>query len=290
MTTLAYSECYIQRWWVNVSQELTVNGSRLAYTEAGAAVGTPIIWLHGSGPGATGMSNFGGNLSAFGEYRNVVIDLPGWGGSERPSDELLLFNAAETVTGAMKELGIERSHLVGNSYGGGVSMRIAVTRPEMVDRLVLMAPGGVLPDDAPPWPAGLQRLFEYMAAERPTREDMAEFVKMMVHDESLATDELIDERFEASLPRHPELPIPPNFGDMTPDLGRIQSPTLLVWGREDQTVPLTWASKILHGIPDAELRVLPNCRHWVQYERRPEFNHIVREFLSGGPSSAAAGE
>lgn len=271
-----------------MSNFLTIDGARLTYTEAGS--GAPVVWLHGSGPGATGMSNFGGNLPAFEDYRNIVIDLPGWGGSERQSDELLLFKAAETVTRAMAELGIERAHVVGNSYGGGVAMRIAITRPEMVDRLVLMAPGGVLPDDAPPWPAGLQRLFEYMATEDPTREAMAEFVGMMVYDESLATDELIDDRYQASLASHPELPIPPHFGDITPDLGRIQSPTLLVWGREDQTVPLAWASKILHGIPDAELRVLPNCRHWVQYERRAEFNHIVREFLSGGPVPVTAGE
>lgn len=257
---------------------LNLGGVRLAYTEFGS--GTPIIWLHGSGPGATGMSNFGGNLEAFPDYRNIVIDLPGWGASDRPSDEMLLFAAADTVHRAMIELGMPRAHLVGNSYGGGVAMRLAVTQPEMVDRLVLMAPGGVLPDDAPPWPAGLQRLFDYMADERPTRESMSEFVRMMVFDQSLVTDELVDERFQSSLARHPELPIPPQFGDVTPDLGRIAAPTLLVWGREDQTVPLTWATKILNGIPNAELRVLPNCRHWVQYERKHEFNHIVREFLS----------
>lgn len=255
-----------------------IDGARLAYSESGD--GEPIVWLHGSGPGATGLSNFGGNVPAFGDYRNVVIDLPGWGASERAGDELLLFEAAESVRRALTELGVSRAHLVGNSYGGGVAMRLAVTHPELVERLVLMAPGGVLPDDAPPWPAGLQQLFDYMLSESPSREDMATFVRMMVFDESLATDDLIDDRYEASLVRHPELPVPPHFGDITPDLGRIQAPTLLVWGREDQTVPLTWASKILHGIPNAELRVLPNCRHWVQYERREEFNEIVRSFLA----------
>jgi pimeloyl-ACP methyl ester carboxylesterase len=81
-----------------------------------------------------------------------------------------------------------------------------------------------------------------------------------------------------------------NFGDLTPDLPGIKAPTLLLWGREDQTVPLTWAPRILNGIPDAELRVLPNCRHWVQYEKALEFDHIVREFLAGGVAAAASGE
>lgn len=261
-----------------MTRTVDVGDGVLAYTESGA--GDPVVWLHGSGPGATGMSNFGANLAAFADHRNVVVDLPGWGWSPRPeTDQPLLHHAAERVVRAMTALGIDRAHLIGNSYGGGVAMRIAITEPERVGRLVLMAPGGVLPTDAPPWPVGLQHLFDYMAAEKPSREAMAEFVKLMVHDEALATDALIDERYQASLRSHPELPVPPNFGDLTPDLHRIEARTLLVWGREDQTVPLTWAPKVLHGIPDAELRVLPRCRHWVQYERAPEFNRIVREFL-----------
>ncbi|MDX3359053.1 MULTISPECIES: alpha/beta fold hydrolase [Streptomyces] len=272
-----------------MTRTVDVGDGRLAYVESGE--GSPVVWLHGSGPGATGMSNFGANLPAFADHRNLVVDLPGWGGSPRPdTDEPLIHHAAERVRRALAALGVERAHLIGNSYGGGVAMRIAVTHPELVDRLVLMAPGGVLPEDAPPWPVGLERLFAYMASEKPSREEMARFVRLMVFDESLATDALIDERYEASLRAHPELPVPPDFGDMTPDLARITAPTLLVWGREDQTVPLTWASTILHGIPDAELRVLPRCRHWVQYERAPEFNHLVREFLHGGATAAAPGE
>ncbi|WP_432937083.1 alpha/beta fold hydrolase [Kribbella sp. CA-253562] len=260
--------------------------TQLAYTDAGS--GAPIVWLHGSGPGASGLSNFGGNLPAFDDYRNIVIDLPGWGESPRPeTDEPLIFHAADRVYRAMTALGIERAHLVGNSYGGAVAMRIAMQYPEHVDRLVLMAPGGVLPADAPPWPAGLELLFAYLAADKPSREAMAEFVRLMVFDESLATEALIDERYAASLRAHPEMPIPPNFGDLTPDLARIGAATLLVWGREDQTVPVNWALRILEGIPTAELRVLPHCRHWVQYERAPEFNHIVREFLRGGAAASS---
>lgn len=272
-----------------MTKTVDVGDADLAYTESGT--GRPVIWLHGSGPGATGMSNFGANLPAFGDYRNIVVDLPGWGSSPRPpTDEPMIFHAAERVFRAMSALGIERAHLVGNSYGGGVAMRMAVCHPDRVGRLVLMAPGGVLPADAPPWPVGLAKLFAYMASQEPSREAMAEFVHLMVHDQALATEALIDERYASSLKAHPELPIPPNFGDMTPDLGRISAPTLLLWGRDDQTVPLTWAPAILHGIPDAELRVLPNCRHWVQYERAAEFNHIVREFLQGGVATAIMSE
>src|SRR5580698_2097850 len=109
---------------------VNVGESRLAYTETGT--GTPVIWLHGSGPGATGISNFGGNMPAFQDYRNIVVDLPGWGSSPRDTQEPLIFHAAEAVTDAMTALGIRKAHLVGNSYGGGVAMRIAVTEPDHV--------------------------------------------------------------------------------------------------------------------------------------------------------------
>lgn len=116
---------------------LQLDETRLAYSEVGS--GPPVVWLHGSGPGATGLSNFGGNLAGFADYRNIVIDLPGWGESNRASDEWLLFAAADIVHRAMNELGVPHAHMICNSYGGGVAMRLAITRPEVVDRLVLMA-------------------------------------------------------------------------------------------------------------------------------------------------------
>ena len=70
----------------------------------------------------------------------------------------------------------------------------------------------------------VDRLFAYMAAEKPSRAAMAEFVRLMVFDETLATESLIDERYESSLRAHPELPIPPNFGDLTPDLALDRRP------------------------------------------------------------------
>jgi 4,5:9,10-diseco-3-hydroxy-5,9,17-trioxoandrosta-1(10),2-diene-4-oate hydrolase len=66
-----------------VTSTLDVGDTRLAYTDAGS--GSPVVWSHGSGPGATGMSDFGGNLPAFEGYRNIVVDLPGWGSLRGPN-------------------------------------------------------------------------------------------------------------------------------------------------------------------------------------------------------------
>jgi pimeloyl-ACP methyl ester carboxylesterase len=246
--------------------------------------GPAIVWLHGSGPGASGMSNFGGNLEAFAGFRNIVFDLPRFGRSDKPDiDEPLTFHSADRVYAALQTLGVERAHFIGNSFGGGVTMRLAVEHPQLVDRIVLMAPGGAMPDGMTEWPVGLKALLDYMADPDPTREKLAAFVRIMLADQAFYSEELVDTRFNASLKAHPEVRVPPNYGDMKPDLHRIGSPTLLLWGREDKTVPLTWAPTVLNGIPNAELHVLPNCGHWVMYEKRERFNAIVRDFLEGEP-------
>lgn len=258
---------------------------RLHVSEYGE--GHPVIWLHGSGPGATGMSNFASNLPAFADYRNLVFDLPRYGASDRPEiAEPLVFHAAARVVAALDGLGVRQTHIVGNSFGGAIGIRIAAERPDLVGRLVVNAGGARVKDGAGPSP-GLQILFDYMSAPDPSREGIARFIDAMLADPTLATPELIDQRFAASVRTHPELAsIPPDHGDLIPDLPRVRARTLLLWGRDDVFLPLERALLNVRGIPDAELRVIPRCGHWVQVEAREYFNRAVREFFADAPSMA----
>jgi pimeloyl-ACP methyl ester carboxylesterase len=243
--------------------------------------GHPLVWLHGSGPGASGMSNFGANLPAFAGYRNLVFDLPRYGSSDAPViDEPLIGFAARQVAAALDELGVRRTHLIGNSFGGSTSIRIAANRPELVGRLVSMG-GSARPDGKFDLPEGLRILFDYMRGPEPSRELLEGFVRAMVVDESLVTDELIDARLQASRRVHPEIRVvPPDQGDLKPYLDQVQAPTLLIWGREDRFIPLEWALITLRGIKDATLHVVPHCGHWVQVEAREEFERLVVDFFA----------
>lgn len=254
------------------------DGIRLQVTESGS--GPAIVWLHGSGPGATGMSNFGGNLPAFDGYRNLVFDLPRFGGSDRPDiNEPLVPHAARNVVAALKNLGVDRTHIVGNSFGGAIGIKIAAQWPHLVDRLVVNA-GGARANDGSGPSKGLQLLFRYMAQPEPSREGIREFVDAMLVDKSLLTEELVEQRYQASVRTHPELQrVPPDHGDLNPDLPLVQAKTLLLWGREDIFLPLERALINVRGIPNAELRVIPHCGHWVQVEAREYFNRAVREFF-----------
>src|SRR6266540_985630 len=97
---------------------------RLHVTELGE--GRPLVWLHGSGPGSTSVGTFADHLPAFAHRRNLLIDLPRFGRSDRPDVEgPMIHYAAARLADVLDTLGVRRADFVGNSYGGGVSIRLA---------------------------------------------------------------------------------------------------------------------------------------------------------------------
>jgi 4,5:9,10-diseco-3-hydroxy-5,9,17-trioxoandrosta-1(10),2-diene-4-oate hydrolase len=138
-----------------------------------------------------------------------------------------------------------------------------------------MQPPGLALGDLP---RGLQLIFKAMR-EGVDRELMAEFVDTMCVNKSLVTDELIDQRLEAAVRNNPEWEGPPNIGDLTDLVPSITAPTQLLWGKQDQFVPTAWALNWLEKIPQSELHILPDCGHWLQYERQAQFNELAGEFL-----------
>jgi 4,5:9,10-diseco-3-hydroxy-5,9,17-trioxoandrosta-1(10),2-diene-4-oate hydrolase len=267
---------------------------RLHYDEAGA--GTPVVMLHGGGPGASGMSNFGDNLPVFaGRFRTLVVDQPGYGKSDKPEITGNYFTfAADALAALLDELGIEKTHLVGNSLGGGTAVRFALTHPERAGRLVLMAPGGLSLNVFAPDPTeGVRRLAEFGAPPGPSREKMAAFLRTLVFDQRLITDELIDERHAAAsepaaLKAMASMgasffdPASYEQGLLWREAHRLRHRVLLIWGREDRVNPVDGALVALKLIRRAQLHVFGGCGHWVQLEKAAEFNRLVIGFLEGG--------
>ncbi len=91
----------------------------------------PLVMLHGGGPGASAWSNFGAALPGFAQdFRTILIDQPGFGGSDKPPVEGNYYRfAAKYVIGLLDQLGLDRVHLLGNSLGGGTAMRLALEHP-----------------------------------------------------------------------------------------------------------------------------------------------------------------
>jgi 4,5:9,10-diseco-3-hydroxy-5,9,17-trioxoandrosta-1(10),2-diene-4-oate hydrolase len=265
---------------------------RLHYEEAGAG-DQVVVLLHGGGPGASGMSNFARTLPVFAErFRTLVVDQPGYGKSDKPPVTGNYFTfAAGALAVLLDELGIARAHLVGNSLGGGTSVRFAIEYPERTGRLVLMGPGGLSLNVFSADPTeGVRRLAEFAAPPGPSREKMAAFLRTMVFDQRLVTDELIDERYAAACDPDALRAMasmgasffdPDSYTDglLWREAHRLRNRVLLVWGREDRVNPLDGALVALKLIRRAQLHVFGGCGHWAHLEKFDEFNRLVLGFL-----------
>ena len=270
----------------------------LHYDEAGAddsGTAPPVVMLHGGGPGASGVSNFGPNLPVFAQrFRTLLVDQPGFGKSDKPPVTGNYFTfAADALAGLLDELGIERVHLVGNSLGGGTAVRFAINYPERARRLVLMGPGGLSLNVLSADPTeGDKRLAEFAAPPGPSREKMAAFLKTLVFDQRLVTDDLIDERYAAACEPQALAAMaslgasffdPSCFEDglLWREAHRLRNRVLLIWGREDRVNPIDGALVALKMIRRAQLHVFGRCGHWVQLEKFDEFNRLAIGFLEG---------
>lgn len=268
-----------------------VDGLTVAYHEAGD--GDPLILLHGSGPGVTAWSNFQHNLPSFAStFRVIMPDLPGFGGSDLPElDEVYTIAAARKIAGFMDHLGIESACFVGNSMGGAVAAELAVLHPHRVRRMALMGSGGLSVGIFQAEPSeGFLRLFEFL--EDPTRERMIGWIKTMVFDKKLITDELIDERMNNALADgvlartraiFGSLFNPANQAKYTPlwtKASAMATPTLLLWGRDDRMLPYDQAHFATRWLPEVELHTFAHCGHWIQVERKSDFERVVLEFLT----------
>jgi 4,5:9,10-diseco-3-hydroxy-5,9,17-trioxoandrosta-1(10),2-diene-4-oate hydrolase len=265
-----------------------------------AAAPVPVVLLHGGGPGATAWSNFGPNLPVLARSRRcLAVDQPGFGRSGKPADHGPYFGfSAEALAGLLDQLDLPRVHLIGNSLGGGTAVRFALSHPERVGRLVLMAPGGLSLNVTSADPTeGVIRLGRFGAPPGPSREKLADFLRTLVYDQHLITDELIEERYAAA--SSPEslramAALGASFyrrdgiepGMLWREAHRLPHQTLLIWGREDRVNPLDGALVPLKLLRNSQLHVFGGCGHWAQLEMFDEFNRLAADFLAADERQA----
>lgn len=268
-------------------KSVTVGGHDLAFHDVGD--GPPVVFLHGSGPGVTGWANFGDNLPALQRIRSIVVDQVGFGASGRPDtyDRNYLQISADAVLGLLDSLGLEQVGIVGNSMGGDVAVRLTLDHPDRVTSLLLNGPGGTGAPVLGPQPSeGIARLTEFNLD--PTRERIVAWLKTMLFDQRRLTDELIDARFAAAtapgavknlVDAYATFYNPAMTGDVPlwAEVHRIKQPVLLCWGRDDRVAPVEGALLPARRMPRCDLRIYSRCGHWVQVERKADFERAVLE-------------
>lgn len=249
-----------------------------------------VVMLHGSGPGASGWSNFSRNVEPLvaAGYRVILMDCPGWSKSDSiVCEESRSALNARVLNGLLTQLGITRVHLIGNSMGGHSAVAFSLDYPHSVGRLVLMGGGTGGVSAFVPMPTEGIKLLQKVYRE-PTRDHLQQMMDIFVYDSKDLTAELISGRLENILQRRDHLEnftrslalYPRQFPDVSTRLGEISATTLVIWGRNDRFVPMDTGLRLVAGIPNSELHVFNNCGHWVQWEYAERFNRLVVDFLA----------
>ncbi|HEX8120613.1 MAG TPA: alpha/beta fold hydrolase [Solirubrobacteraceae bacterium] len=264
-------------------------------TEAGeistmqAGSGTPVVLLHGLG--ATKASFLPTVAALAPHHRAIAIDLPGFGDSDKPLRAP--YHAkyfAGAVAALLDALDIERADVVGNSMGGRVAIEMGLRHPERVRRLALLAPSLAWLRDRP-WAPLLRLVPPQLGAIQPAPRALVEsIVRRAIPG---ATDGWtaagVDEFLRSYLTpngraafyaaaRNIYLEEPHGEKGFWTRLQQLETPSLFVWGRQDQVVPLRFARHVREALPAAHHLEL-NCGHVPQLERPQVTHDAILRFL-----------
>lgn len=265
-----------------IGSSIVANGIATNYHDQGS--GEPVLMIHGSGPGVTAFANWRLSMPVLAKkFRVIAPDMVGFGYTERPEGmQYSMTNWVSHALGLMDALKIERAHIVGNSFGGGLAAALAIRAPERVKRLVLM--GSAVTSF--PLTQGLDDVWGYT----PSFENMRKMMDLFAYDRNLVSDELARLRYEASIrPGYQE-----SYSQMFPsprqrsidaivsreeDVRAIPHETLIIHGREDKIIPLSASYKLFELISKSQLHVFGQCGHWTQIEHAERFAKLVTDFL-----------
>jgi 2-hydroxymuconate-semialdehyde hydrolase len=273
-----------------IGKSIVANGIVTNYHDVGT--GFPVLLIHGSGPGVSAWANWRLTIPVLAAQRRVIApDMVGFGYSERPAG--VLYNMDTWVAqavGLLDALKIEQADLVGNSFGGGLALALAIRHPKRVRRLVLMGSAGV----SFPITEGLDAVWGY----QPSIANMRKLLDIFAYDRTLMSDELAELRYKASiLPGFQEafesmFPAPRQNGveslaSREEDIRALPHETLVIHGREDKVLPLSNSLTLSAWIVRSQLHVFGRCGHWTQIEHAARFTQLVGNFLAEADAEAA---
>jgi len=273
-----------------IGKSIVANGLTTNYHDIG--IGFPLLMIHGSGPGVSAWANWRLNIPVLAKSRRVIApDMVGFGFSERPAG--IQYNMATWVAqavGLLDALRIEQADLVGNSFGGGLALALAIAHPKRVRRLVLMGAAGV----SFPITPGLDAVWGY----QPSIANMRKLLDIFAFDRTLMSDELAELRYNASIqPGFQEafetmFPAPRQSGvealaSREDNIRALPHETLVIHGREDKVIPLSNSLTLAQWIERSQLHVFGRCGHWTQIEHATRFSQLVGNFLAEADARAA---
>ncbi|MAT57929.1 MAG: 2-hydroxy-6-oxo-6-phenylhexa-2,4-dienoate hydrolase [Ignavibacteriae bacterium] len=276
-----------------VSNRIIKNVNSTYLNESGKNNKDAILFLHGSGPGASAWSNWQYIMPEFGEkFYCLAPDLVGFGKSHHPEDPpkgmrnwMRLW--MDQLISLLDELNLEKVHIVGNSMGGAIALQLLMDFPDRFNRVVLMGPAGAPTKITPE----LDRTWGYY--DDPSPELMANMISWFSYDQSIIGDQLKDiskmrhkatldtnirRSFEAMFPaprqQHlDELVIPDG------SLRGMDHPILIIHGQEDLLVNVETSYYLIKHLPNVQMHIFSHCSHWTQIEYKESFHYLLKGFF-----------
>ncbi|MDP2892307.1 MAG: alpha/beta hydrolase [Bacillota bacterium] len=255
--------------------ETVIEGMKISYEIAGE--GEMVLLLHGWGGCLQSFLPIASVLS--GSFRTLLVDLPGFGGSDAPQKPWSVSEYAQITAKLLEKLGVRKCHIIAHSFGGRVAILLASGWPELAGKMVLTGCAGMVPKHSMRY---YFKVYKYKLAKKAVKHkalctlckivglDAKKTVKNAGSEDYKKLDDNMKKTFVRIVNQ-----------DLRPELKKIRSPVLLIWGDQDTETPLYMARIMEKEIPDAGLVVLSGAGHFAYIERIVDFNRIVSYFLKG---------
>jgi len=255
-------------------QTVEIGGKNIQYLKVGESDGPPLLLLHGYG-GDINVWVF--NQEALAAERTVyALDLPGHGGSTKNVGDGDLASLVDVVASFMDALGIEKAHVFGHSMGGAVAGSFAISHPERVESLALIASAGLGEEINGEYIEG------FIAANK--RKEMKNALTLLFADPELVNRQLVNDviKFKRldgvneALRKLADKLFPGGKQADVPDISSVEVPMLVVWGREDKVVPVAHSENVPQH---ARVEVIETTGHMPQMEAAGAVNRVIGEFF-----------
>jgi pimeloyl-ACP methyl ester carboxylesterase len=276
--------------WVSI-QGQPVNTIELGPEQASS--GQPIVFIHGlSGCWANWLEQLP-VLAA--EHRVITLDLPGFGASPMPEEEITISGYARLLDRLLGELEVDAATVVGNSMGGFIAAELAIAHPQRVERLVLISAAGISTFGNPsatravPTMRRIERVLAMTGAWVASKSDtvasrarLRELAMNVVvrHPGRLPAALAAEQMRGAGKPGFMQALEAVLEYDVRERLPEIACPTLIVWGDGDRLITVRDADIFAELIPDSRKVIFEDTGHMSMLERPAAFNALLEDFLA----------
>ena len=255
-----------------LEEEILIKGLKVNCKIAGS--GPAILILHGWG-GASDSWLEVQRILGRGGYRVICLDFPGFGKSITPPVPWGVKDYTDFILNFIQELKLENFFLLGHSFGGRIAIKFATNYPEKLKGLILCSSAGIKPKP------GLKTRIIFLIArigntiftprhlKRFKDEARNLFYIFLRHKDYVKANDTMKETIKKVLNE-----------DLLPDLSKIKTKTLIVWGKIDKMIPVTQAHIFKEKIENSKLEILPEIGHSPHLEAPEKFSEIILKFLS----------